>query len=32
MLGGYVPYAAEQKTYRVGLIGTGWYGKNDLTG
>ena len=30
MLGGYVAYAAEQKTYRVGLIGTGWYGKNDL--
>src|SRR3954470_2542251 len=30
MLGGYVAYAAEQKTYRVGLIGAGWYGKNDL--
>jgi predicted dehydrogenase len=30
MLGGYVAYAAEQKSYRVGLIGTGWYGKNDL--
>src|SRR5690349_23541811 len=30
MLGGYVAYGAEQKTYRVGLIGTGWYGKNDL--
>src|SRR3982751_5870424 len=30
MLGGYAAYAAEQKTYRVGLIGTGWYGKNDL--
>jgi predicted dehydrogenase len=30
MLGGYVAYAAEQKSYRVGLIGAGWYGKNDL--
>src|SRR5438270_11339184 len=30
MLDGYVAYAAEQKTYRVGLIGCGWYGKNDL--
>ena len=30
MLGGYVAHAAEQKTYRVGLIGCGWYGKNDL--
>src|SRR5690349_12149519 len=30
MLGGYVAYAADQKTCRVGLIGTGWYGKNDL--
>src|SRR3954470_4761770 len=30
MLGGYVAYAADQKTYRVGLIGAGWYGKNDL--
>src|SRR3982751_7088693 len=30
MLGGYAAYAADQKTYRVGLIGTGWYGKNDL--
>jgi predicted dehydrogenase len=29
-LGGYVAHAAEQKTYRVGLIGTGWYGKSDL--
>src|SRR3954466_111370 len=29
-LGGYVAYAADQKSYRVGLIGTGWYGKNDL--
>ena len=30
MLGGYAAYAADQKTYRVGLIGTGWYGKSDL--
>src|SRR6185437_11889455 len=30
MFGGYVAYAADQKTYRVGLIGAGWYGKNDL--
>src|SRR3954466_1436621 len=30
MLGGYFVHAAEQKTYRVGLIGAGWYGKNDL--
>jgi len=30
MLGGYVAHAAEQKTYRVGLIGCGWYGKSDL--
>src|SRR5437899_12644668 len=30
MLGGYVAYGADQKTYRAGLIGTGWYGKNDL--
>ena len=30
MVGGYVAGAAEQKTYRVGLIGAGWYGKNDL--
>lgn len=29
-LGGYVAYGAEQKTYRVGLIGCGWYGKSDL--
>jgi predicted dehydrogenase len=28
--GGDVAYGAEQKTYRVGLIGCGWYGKNDL--
>src|SRR5689334_21632054 len=30
MVGGYVASGAEQKTYRVGLIGCGWYGKNDL--
>jgi predicted dehydrogenase len=30
MMGGYVAHAAERKTYRVGLIGCGWYGKNDL--
>jgi len=30
MLGGYVACGAEQKSYRVGLIGAGWYGKNDL--
>src|SRR5438270_11594143 len=30
MVGGYVANGAEQKTYRVGLIGCGWYGKNDL--
>jgi len=30
MLSGYVANGAEQKTYRVGLIGAGWYGKNDL--
>jgi predicted dehydrogenase len=29
-LGGYVAGAADQKTRRVGLIGTGWYGKSDL--
>src|SRR4029077_10430151 len=29
-LPGYVAYAADEKKYRVGLIGTGWYGKNDL--
>jgi predicted dehydrogenase len=29
-LGGHVAYAADQKTYRVGLIGSGWYGKSDL--
>jgi len=30
VLGGYVAYGAEPKSYRVGLIGCGWYGKNDL--
>ena len=30
MLPGYVAYAADHKPYRVGLIGTGWYGKSDL--
>jgi predicted dehydrogenase len=29
-MGGYVAGAADQKTYRVGLIGCGWYGKSDL--
>src|SRR5687768_14466661 len=29
-LGGYVAHAADRKPYRVGLIGTGWYGKSDL--
>jgi predicted dehydrogenase len=29
-LPGYVAYAADQKPLRVGLIGTGWYGKIDL--
>jgi predicted dehydrogenase len=29
-LGGYVAYAQDQKPLRVGLIGTGWYGKIDL--
>lgn len=29
-LGGYVAGAADQKVRRVGLIGTGWYGKSDL--
>ena len=29
-LGGYVYGAADQKPLRVGLIGTGWYGKSDL--
>src|SRR5580698_10513478 len=30
MLGGYVAHAADEKPYRVGLIGTGWYGTSDL--
>jgi predicted dehydrogenase len=30
MLGGYHVGHAAEKTYRVGLIGTGWYGKSDL--
>jgi predicted dehydrogenase len=30
MVGGYAAYGADQKTYRAGLIGCGWYGKNDL--
>src|SRR5215472_14554020 len=30
MLGGYAAGVANQKTYRVGLIGCGWYGKSDL--
>lgn len=30
LLGAHVAGAAEQKTYRVGLIGCGWYGKSDL--
>ena len=30
-MGGYVAHAAERtEPYRVGLIGTGWYGKSDL--
>ena len=29
-LGGYVAGAADQKPMRVGLIGSGWYGKADL--
>jgi predicted dehydrogenase len=29
-LPGYVAYAQDQKPLRVGLIGTGWYGKIDL--
>ncbi len=29
-LGGYFAHGAEQKPLRVGLIGTGWYGKSDL--
>src|SRR5271168_2269026 len=30
MMNAHVAFAAEQKTLRVGLIGAGWYGKNDL--
>ncbi len=30
MLAPHIAHAAEQKAYRVGLIGTGWYGKVDL--
>ncbi len=30
MLNAHVALSAEQKTYRVGLIGAGWYGKSDL--
>src|SRR5207302_3277266 len=30
MLGGQVAPADESKSYRVGLIGCGWYGKSDL--
>jgi predicted dehydrogenase len=30
MLGGYAHATADEKTYRVGLIGCGWYGKSDL--
>ena len=30
MMNAHVAYAADQKSYRVGLIGAGWYGKNDL--
>src|SRR5687768_10225847 len=26
----YVAHAADEKKYRVGVIGTGWYGKCDL--
>jgi predicted dehydrogenase len=32
LLGGYHIAAAESKTPRVGLIGCGWFGKNDLAG
>src|SRR4051812_25112178 len=28
--GPYVAYAQDRKPYRVGLIGSGWYGKSDL--
>ncbi len=30
MLNAHAAYSAEQKSYRVGLIGCGWYGKSDL--
>ena len=30
MFAPHVAGAADEKTYRVGLIGAGWYGKNDL--
>ena len=29
-MGAYVAGAQDRKTLRVGLIGTGWYGKSDL--
>jgi len=29
-LSGFTTFAAESKPYRVGLIGTGWYGKSNL--
>lgn len=29
-IGAHVAAGAEEKAYRVGLIGAGWYGKNDL--
>ena len=29
-LSGLATHGADQKSYRVGLIGTGWYGKSDL--
>src|SRR6476661_7399662 len=28
--GAYVAYAADERPLRVGLIGTGWYGRSDL--
>src|ERR1700722_16329409 len=30
ILNPHIAQAAEQKTYRVGLIGAGWYGQSDL--
>jgi predicted dehydrogenase len=30
LMGGYVAHAGDQRTFRVGLIGCGWYGTNDL--